>query len=139
MASVQIFTAAVDAQARLIGRRKVKALLDDVLVTARARVLVGPYTTGALARSLKKRTNSVPTGEEGFVYSDLPYSTIVEKGARRHLILPRGPWRLRFFWRRVGHVVHLESVRHPGQKGKHYLQDALLLHAPRHGFTIRRR
>jgi len=31
---------------------------------------------------------------------------------------------MKFYWRKVGRVVYLDKVRHPGMKGKGYLAEA---------------
>jgi hypothetical protein len=44
-----------------------------------------------------------------------------EKGTRPHPIFPRRPGgKLVFYWPRVGQVVHLARVRHPGNPATHW-------------------
>lgn len=104
------------------GRRIVTRAMREVLALARPMV-VGSYSTGHLASRLTHRgpfvTSSAVTGRVG-VWG-VRYAAAVEEGARRHYIFPRGPWKLKFFWRKIGEVVVFDHVHHPGQKAKHYL------------------
>lgn len=71
------------------------------------------------------------------------YAAAVEGGAglwgpraSKYVILPRNKRYLRFYWRKVGRIVTLPSVRHPGQRGKNYLQRAAESAARRHNMLI---
>ncbi len=119
-------------------------LVQDVVRevrTAAFRILLeGPYTHGHLAMGLRTKIEIVPNGVRGKVYIDgaiYPYAKAVEGGADPHIIRPHLPRRyLRFYWRKVGHVVYLKSVNHPGQKGKAYLRGPLARVAVRHGMRV---
>jgi len=50
--------------------------------------------------------------------------------------VPRNARRLRFYWRKVGRVVSLPVVHHPGQRGKNYLLQAAQSVARRHNMLI---
>lgn len=118
--------------------KKVRAMLDDTVIFAQARLLGGPYTTGHLATRARKEITFAPGQVEGRVIFRAPYARSVNSGAKPHLIFPHGNYPLRFFWRKVGKVVKFSYVRHPGQKGKHYLTDALELAARKNNFRLRR-
>lgn len=50
------------------------------------------------------------------------YAWFNDQGAMRHPIKPRKPGgMLVFFWPKVGRVVHLRSVRHPGNRAYHWV------------------
>jgi hypothetical protein len=106
--------------------RFVRKVLREIRYIARLRVASGPYTTGALARSLEARGPFPGPGRvSGSVGSKLSYASAVEKGARRHLIFPIPPRKyMKFYWRKVGRVVYFDKVRHPGMQGKGYLAEA---------------
>lgn len=119
--------------------RFVRAVLREIRFQARLEVSSGPYTTGRLARSIHENGPYVTPGVRvmGEVGSNLSYAAAVEKGARRHLIFPIPPHtRMKFFWRKVGHVVYLEKVRHPGMRGKQYLAKAARIAARRHNMLL---
>lgn len=117
----------------------------------------GPYATGALAASIHGDGPHVSGLRiRGSVGSDLPYATSVHDGAEIHPIFPKGMEgvyrfgrtgrpKLRFFWRRVGHVVYLPQVpgsrrkigrSHPGQKGKKFLSEPMRRAGRRHGMRV---
>lgn len=126
MARVRIHRLEARAHSRVAARKLINKVTYEIQFRARVTLLVGPYTTGNLARSLTRETRETATGVRGRVGSKLGYAASVQSGARRHIILPHNPpYHLRFFWRKVGTVVYFTSVNHPGQKGKHYLTLAL--------------
>jgi hypothetical protein len=43
---------------------------------------------------------------------------------------------MKFYWRKVGQTVYLGKVRHPGYRGKKYLERALREVALRHGMRV---
>ena len=104
-----------------------RKVLREMRFIARLAASHGPYTTGNLAKSIRETGPFIEPGfrVSGSVGSDLPYAHLAESGARRHLIFPRPPHRyMKFYWRKVGHIVYPEKVRHPGMKGKGYLAEA---------------
>lgn len=106
----------------------VRKVLREIRYIARLRVASGPYTTGALAKSIDIKGPFLNPGRRinGEVGSNLHYAAAVEKGASRHLIFPNPPRRyMKFYWRKVGQVVYLDKVRHPGMRGKGYLAEAV--------------
>lgn len=119
--------------------RFVRAVLREIRFQARVEASVGPYTTGRLARSIEANGPFIEPGFRvtGEVGSNLPYAAAAEKGARRHLIFPNPPrTRMKFYWRRVGRVVRLARVNHPGMRGKGYLAKAARIAARRHNMLL---
>lgn len=106
--------------------RFMRKVLREIRFIARLSVSHGPYTTGALALSIQEKGPFLDGFRiHGSVGSDKPYAAVVEKGSPRHLIFPRPPKRfMKFYWRKVGRVVYLDKVRHPGMRGKGYLAEA---------------
>jgi hypothetical protein len=130
-------------------------VMYEVEFEARARVSSGPYTTGNLASKFFRRGPFV-TGDTvaGRVGNNASYAQIVHDGARVHEIFPigaphvlgaSGKRRLKFYWRRVGRIAYFPHIpgspstagrSHPGQKGKHYLSEAILSVADRRGLRV---
>jgi hypothetical protein len=106
--------------------RFIRKAVREMRFIARLAVSYGPYTTGRLAQSIQAKGPFL----EGLVVraqvgSDLFYAKMVNSGARPHLIFPIPPRTyMKFYWRKVGRVVYLDKVRHPGQRGKGYLEEA---------------
>jgi hypothetical protein len=116
----------------------IRLVVAECRITARRNVLWGPYTkTGRLAQSIYGTTRTNANSITGRVGSRLSYAASVEDGAKRHFIRPRNPdgW-LVFFWDKKGRWVRTKRVNHPGQKGKHYLRDALIRTGRRRGFRV---
>lgn len=137
MAKVTIYTSIVKAESLTVARRTIDEVLDEVIVQAKLITLTGDYTHGTLSRSIRRMPlvirGDVVTGELG---SPLPYAHFVHDGTRPHRILPRGRYPLRFYWRRVGRIVKLSRVSHPGQKAKKFLTGPLAQVAARHGWVV---
>jgi hypothetical protein len=122
----------------------VRQVLREIQFQARLHVAVGPYTTGHLARSIHSTGPFFEFGRVGgTVGSDLPYAAAVESGSGLHgpsrskyTIRPVRARHLRFYWRKVGRVVTLPKVRHPGQRGKQYLLKAAQSVARRHNMLL---
>lgn len=54
------------------------------------------------------------------------YSVYNDQGTLPHRITPRRPGgMLVFFWAKVGHVVHLRAVNHPGNRAYHWAERGL--------------
>lgn len=116
----------------------IRLVVAECRITARRNVLWGPYTrTGRLAQSIYGTLRTTPEGFVGRVGSRLSYAASVEGGAQRHIIRPRDAdgW-LVFFWEAEGRWVRTKRVNHPGQRGKHYLRNALLSVGTRRGFRV---
>lgn len=123
-------------------RKLVVKVIREVRDGAEAILSFGPYTHQNLLRGLETRIRYGPQIVEGSVGIDgrrYPYAASVEGGALPHTYGPRSPEssaRLVFFWRKVGHVVYLTKVNHPGQTGKAYLRIPLLVVCPRNGMRV---
>jgi hypothetical protein len=87
--------------------------------------------TGALARSITvgkrgrwARGIQVDVGANAGVGSSRTgYSVWNDQGVTPHKIYPRKPGgMLIFYWAKVGRVVHLPSVSHPGNKAYHWAE-----------------
>lgn len=76
------------------------------------------------AHSLKDSTQSRVVIRRGGALIRLSwpkkYAAAIDKGARAHEIWARRAPYLRFFWPRVGHVVHFKMVHHPGNRPFHF-------------------
>lgn len=92
---------------------------------AAAQRLQAPKKTGKLVSTIKPGTKSkraegitITVGANpGQGGGRIGYAYWTSEGARPHLILPRRTNRrglMTFFWPKVGHVVHLSIVHHPG-------------------------
>lgn len=133
MARVIVFHSRVRRQTNEEVADFIRGVLREVQYQARLHVSFGPYTTGNLARSIEVDGPHIEFfGAGGSVGSRLNYASAVEIGARPHMIYPVNSRMLRFYWRKVGRVVNLERVRHPGQRGKGYLDQAAQSVARRH-------
>lgn len=96
----------------------------------------GSYSTGRLKASITWNVKVQGTDVKGTSGSDLDYAIFPERGTKPHRIVPRRAPHLRFYWRRVGHVVRFNSVNHPGSAAQNYMTRALLTVAPRKGFKV---
>jgi len=125
-----------------LSRRDASRFLGRVMTEAEALAKLyaatGEYTTGNLSRSIHKDGPHIrPGAVTGRVGSRLHHAALAERGARPHPIFPHPPRRyLKFFWRRAGRTVYLDKVRHPGYRGKRYLERALREVALRHGMRV---
>jgi hypothetical protein len=137
VARVTIYHSVVRAQGLAIARRVIDDVMYEVETQAKIRTLVGPYTSGNLSRSIRRRPvvvrGDVVTGD---VYTPLVYGKWVHDGTPPHEILPRGDYPLAFYWRKVGRFVTLPRVSHPGQKPKKFLTDPLVQISARHGWVV---
>jgi hypothetical protein len=117
-------------------------VVREIKEGATAILSFGPYTQGNLVKGLETQIRYGPhivEGKVGISGRRFPYAASVEGGARRHKIplIPKGKGKwLVFFWRKVGHVVYLKQVNHPGQTGKAYLRIPLLVVAPKHNMRV---
>lgn len=144
MPRVRIYHQRARRQSNEDAEKFVREVLRQVAFQARLHVVFGPYTTGNLARSIRIEPPRIDFGRvSGSVGSDLPYAAAVEGGAglygprrSKYLILPRRARLLKFYWRKVGRVVALPDVKHPGQRGKRYLLRAAESVARRHNLRL---
>ena len=133
----------------------VRQVLLETEVEAKVTTLAGPYATGRLSASIDHDgPHETATGVRGSVGSGLNYALAVHKGVKVHAIFPKGAQgvyrfgsrrkpQLHFYWRRLGKSVFMPHIpgspgkiglSHPGQKGTHYLTDAMRNAARRHRF-----
>lgn len=144
MARVRIYHSRARRETNEEAEKFVREVLRQIAFQARLHVTFGPYTLGNLARSIHARGPFVEFGRvAGSVGSDLNYAAAVEGGSglygprrSKYPIRPRNAKRLRFYWRKVGRVVSLPVVHHPGQRGKGYLFKAAESVARRHNMLI---
>ena len=112
----------------------VKPLADQIQNAAQREA---PIRTGTLRATIYNRREVLPLKITRRVGSPLNYSYLVHGGARPHRIVPRSPnGRLVFFWKKVGRIVSLRQVNHPGFKGVPYLQRPLVIYGNLHRFRV---
>ena len=144
MARIRIYHSRARRQSNEEAADFVRQVLREIAFQAKLHVAFGPYTTGNLARSIRAEAPHIEFGRvSGSVGSNLNYAAAVEDGAglygprgSKYVILPRRRRFLRFYWRKVGRVVTLPSVRHPGQRGKNYLLKAAQSVGRRHNMIV---
>ena len=90
-----------------------------------------PVRTGRLKGSIDNNLRERRQNAQGIwfnVGSKVKYALFMESGTRPHPILPKkeGGF-LVFFWPRVGKVVRMKAVFHPGTRAHKYLERALTL------------
>lgn len=124
----------------------VRELLEaGELVKVEAQALVGVYDPpddyaasarqrkpGTLRDSIVKRFVSEDGAPAVMVGSDDPIALPHHEGTQAHTIAPRSAPLLVFYWRKVGHVVSMRSVNHPGTKPNRFLVNALRVLAGRY-------
>lgn len=80
---------------------------------------------GQLRDSIVKRLANENGELACLVGSDDPIALIHHEGTTPHIIRPRSAPMLVFYWPKVGGVVRLLQVNHPGTRPNRYLTDAL--------------
>lgn len=116
------------------GRQRVSRVTRETANLAKARA---PRDTGRLANSIGTSIRETPNKVRGLVGTRVKYARIIHDGARAHKIRPRRPGgMLKFYWPRVGKVVFLRSVNHPGVGATPFLTSSLLNVAPAQGFKV---
>lgn len=100
---------------RYLGRRYVEFARDE------APVKTGKFAKGIRWRSFQKGDNV------GFTVSTpQPLGRFIIEGTKPHIITPKGSgYPLRFYWEKMGRVVHFYSVNHPGTKPNPFTKRAL--------------
>lgn len=121
-----------------LARRQVVSCVSAVNRQARQNAPGGPYSTGRLKGSINwSLTRNQPgSGVTAVSGSELIYARSVHEGQPAREIIPVRAPRLVFYWRRVGRLVRLPRVSHPGTSAQPYLTDALKTVAPRYGFRV---
>lgn len=92
-----------------------------------------PVREGRLKGSIEHNLKEHRQNAQGIWYnvgSAVKYALFMESGTRPHSIpknppMPPGKY-LVFFWPRVGKVVRMKAVMHPGTTAKKYLERALV-------------
>lgn len=134
MARVKINRTRSRAYARDWAEARIDPVTTKIQLTAKAMV---PVKTGLLRLMIVKTKSRSPLRVSHRVGSRVNYSLMIHRGARPHEIVPRRKGgRLVFFWRKVGRVVSLPSVNHPGFQGTNYLTAPLVAHATAAGFRV---
>lgn len=118
--------------------RYLLSLGDRVQSNARNRVPIGkndpvprrnPRRPGTLRASIVKRLayqGGDPVVVVGvFSGPASKYALYVHEGTVSHPIRAKGNGRLVFYWPRVGAVVYVRAVQHPGTKPQRFLTEAL--------------
>jgi hypothetical protein len=84
------------------------------------------FATGVLQASIIGRRAEWNTELEAQVHSMAKHSLMVHEGTKPHKIRAKKPGgALRFYWHRVGHVVVLKEVNHPGTRRVPFLVENL--------------
>jgi hypothetical protein len=124
---------------RRLAAKFITKVIREIEHGARVRALQGEYVTGALAASIyREGPHITPTRVSGRVGSRINHARVTERGAPPHFILPRRPGgKLKFYWRKVGKTVYMDFVRHPGMKGKRWLEIPAREVAARHNLIVR--
>lgn len=136
MATYEIHDVQLKIQTNRMGIRFLRPLMNEVEREARVLASTGHYQTGSVWRtapSLRPLRASFyqiaphpdVRGVSGRVGNRAPHARMVHNGTRAHPIPIVGETYQRFKWRRVGHMVVMYYVDHPGQKGKFFLSKAL--------------
>lgn len=92
--------------------------------------------TGRLRASINRKVVPKQYTVRGTVGSRVKYGLVEHDGAKRHHILPVKGRYLKFYWKKVGRVVWLRRVDHPGTKGSFFLTKPLVQFAPPMGFKV---
>lgn len=115
-----------------------RMIQDGELVKREAQRLVGVYRPpdaysaanrrrrpGTLRDSITKRVVATGRGPVVEVGSDDKIALLHHEGTVPHVIRARRRPYLVFFWRRVGSVVRMRQVNHPGTQPNRFLTNAL--------------
>lgn len=97
--------------------------LDAPVRTGRLKAEISVGAHGRWAGGIQVHVGTNPTaagtgGRQG-------YSYLQNEGTLPHKIRARNAPALRFFWVKVGRVVHFQSVNHPGHRGTHWADRSL--------------
>lgn len=144
MARVRVYYGRARNESQDAAERFIRQVMREIVFQARLHLVFGPYTTGVLAASIRAKGPFLDFGRvKGTVGSELNYSSAVEGGSglygpkrSKYPIYPRRAKRLKFYWRKVGRVVSLPKVNHPGQRGKRYLERAAESVGRRHNMIV---
>lgn len=94
-------------------------------VTWRAK-LMATKRTGKMAEQIDWKREVAKRGIVARIGTPVRYAAVQELGSKPHEIRPKKPGgMLVFHWAKVGHMVYLRRVWHPGTKPVRFLQRAL--------------
>jgi len=100
--------------------RSITRLANEVAYWQR---VLAPKKTGRLVARIHWTRKVYVTGIGFLAGSSAPYTLYPDQGTRPHRITPRNPdGMLVFFWPKVGQVVRLRAVNHPGSTGQRFLE-----------------
>lgn len=136
MARLQFKPGAVTTFAQIQARKDVRTVTSAINRRARRNAPGGPYSTGALKRSINWNVTTLRNTVIGRSGSNLIYAYSVHEGQPAREITPKRAPYLAFFWRRVGKRVRFLKVNHPGTAPQPYMVQALLTEAPKYGYKV---
>lgn len=115
--------------------RHVEPLSREVVIDAKA---LAQSDTGFMRSQIRVWNKSKRGWEVVYrVGTPAPYALFPHSGTRPHRITPRTVnGRLVFFWAKVGRVVSLRQVNHPGSKGSFFLTGPLFARGIPRGFRV---
>jgi hypothetical protein len=126
----QVRLAAMGPALKLVSRA-CRIVLTDAKRTVRV-------DTGRLRASLNSKITVRLYTINGRIGSRVKYSLVEHNGAKKHVIRAvRGQY-MKFYWKKVGKVVWLRRVNHPGTRGSFYLTTPMIKLLPPRGFRVSR-
>lgn len=135
MARVELNNEQVRLEAMAPATRLVSRACRRVQAGAKRRVRVD---TGRLRASINTKVVPKLYTVRGTVGSKVKYSLVEHNGAKRHLILPINGEFMKFYWKKLGRVVWVRRVNHPGTSGSFYLTTPMIEFLPPMGFKVSR-
>lgn len=139
MAKLILYPNKVRLAARVPAELLVRKTAGQIERAAKRRAASGKYVTGSLSSRITvtyKISAYIVRAQIG-PKPTRRYDLAAHQGAKPHRIRPkRRGGKLRFYWRKVGHVVYFSSVSHPGMRGKEYLIKPLHKYGRRNGFRV---
>jgi len=113
----------------------VKPLANEVVREGKA---LAPKRTGYMRSQIRIWNKSTAAWTVTYrVGTPAPYAIFPHGGTKAHDIDPRkANGRLVFFWAKVGRVVSLKHVNHPGTKGHFFLTGPLFARGTARGFKV---
>lgn len=107
-----------------VGRFMIR-LGKEAGVRARAMAPIGETAELKGGIIVRTSTGGVHGDIEQHVIAVPKHAKYVIKGTRRHIIRARRFPTMKFFWPKVGHIVHFTKVKHPGTKPNNFLLRAV--------------
>lgn len=100
-------------------RNYMQAKVNETVVLARVEA---PTRTSELVRSIGSTYHG---GGHWSISATAPHAKFVHEGTKPHLIRSKTGRALRFYWNKVGRVVTLQQVNHPGTEPNPFLVRAM--------------